>query len=102
MAVRPGDLGQWTDERRATSTAQRVAHMRVWRGDERGGDFEEFAVPYEEGEVVYTEPPPGTTGIDRDTPITLFVSSGSDSDDDEDGPDPPGKAKGRDKGDDDD
>ena len=26
--------------------------MRVWRGDERGGDFEEFHVPYEDGEVV--------------------------------------------------
>ncbi len=50
--TKPRDLGQWTAERRIDTPGGRVAHMRVWRGDERGGDFVEFEVPYEEGEVV--------------------------------------------------
>jgi succinate dehydrogenase / fumarate reductase iron-sulfur subunit len=53
MAIaRRHDLGQWTDERKEAATGTRMAKMRVWRGDERGGDFEDFLVPYEEGEVV--------------------------------------------------
>jgi serine/threonine-protein kinase len=52
----------------------------------------------EEGVVVGTEPPPGTTLEDGQT-ITLFVSDGVDEDDDsdEEGSDPKGKAKGHDK-----
>jgi succinate dehydrogenase / fumarate reductase, iron-sulfur subunit len=46
----PSDLGQWALD---TPTAgPKVARMRVWRGDALGGEFEEFLVPYEEGEVV--------------------------------------------------
>jgi len=51
---------------------------------------------YDEGLIVDTDPPPGTTGVEQDTPITLFVSSGADDEDDE-GPDEKGKAKGHDK-----
>ncbi len=46
------DLGQWSAERRDERTGTRTAHLRVWRGDERGGDFVEFRVPFEDGEVV--------------------------------------------------
>jgi succinate dehydrogenase / fumarate reductase, iron-sulfur subunit len=30
----------------------RDVHMRVWRGDASGGDFVDYTVPVEEGEVV--------------------------------------------------
>jgi succinate dehydrogenase / fumarate reductase iron-sulfur subunit len=46
------DLGQWTEGRREETHGTRIARMRVWRGDERGGDFVDFDVPYEDGEVV--------------------------------------------------
>jgi len=48
----PGGLGQWTEERRGEQAGQKVATMRVWRGDATGGRFEEFEVPFEDGEVV--------------------------------------------------
>ena len=50
--TRPRGLDQWADERKSEVTGTRIAHMRVWRGDRRGGDFVEFQVPYEDGEVV--------------------------------------------------
>ena len=53
----------------------------------------------EEGVVVDTEPPPGTTLEDGQT-ITLFVSEGDEEDSDEDS-DSKGKAKGHDKKEDD-
>jgi succinate dehydrogenase / fumarate reductase iron-sulfur subunit len=53
MAIaRQTDLGQWSADRREDQTGTRVAHLRVWRGDARAGDFENFHVPYEDGEVV--------------------------------------------------
>ena len=50
--ARHTDLGQWAAERDDEAKGTRVAHLRVWRGDERGGDFVDFNVQYEEGEVV--------------------------------------------------
>jgi succinate dehydrogenase / fumarate reductase, iron-sulfur subunit len=50
--MRQTDLGQWAAERHDEQTGTRVAHLRVWRGDGRGGDFVDFHVPYEDGEVV--------------------------------------------------
>ena len=50
--LRQTDLGQWADARREDQTGTRIAHLRVWRGDGRGGDFVDFHVPYEDGEVV--------------------------------------------------
>jgi succinate dehydrogenase / fumarate reductase iron-sulfur subunit len=50
--ARSTELGQWAAERREEWGGTRIAHLRVWRGDERGGDFEPFDVPYEDGEVV--------------------------------------------------
>jgi succinate dehydrogenase / fumarate reductase iron-sulfur subunit len=50
--ARPHGLDQWTAERHSEFKGTNIAHMRIWRGDARGGDFEEFSVPYEEGEVV--------------------------------------------------
>ena len=50
--ARPHGLEQWAADRREEITGTRIARMRIWRGDERGGDFEEFRVPYEDGEVV--------------------------------------------------
>jgi succinate dehydrogenase iron-sulfur subunit len=50
--TRPRGLEQWSAERRSEMTGSQVAHFRVWRGDETGGDFEDFHVVYEEGEVV--------------------------------------------------
>ena len=52
MTSRPSGLEQWAADSRAEFTGTRTAHMRVWRGDETGGSFEDFSVPYEEGEVV--------------------------------------------------
>jgi len=45
-------LGQWSEERKAEAVGQKIATMRVWRGDATGGRFEEFQVPFEDGEVV--------------------------------------------------
>jgi len=45
-------LGQWSEERKAEARGSKVAHMRVWRGDATGGRFEDFQVPFEDGEVV--------------------------------------------------
>jgi succinate dehydrogenase / fumarate reductase, iron-sulfur subunit len=50
--ARHTDLGQWAAERDDEAKGTRIAHLRVWRGDERGGDFVDFHVEYEEGEVV--------------------------------------------------
>src|SRR5947207_2242143 len=50
--TRPRGLEQWTAERRSESPGTRIANMRIWRGDERGGDFVDYQVPFEEGEVV--------------------------------------------------
>jgi succinate dehydrogenase / fumarate reductase, iron-sulfur subunit len=52
MATRARDLGQWTEERKGETSGTRIAHMQVWRGDARGGEFEEFLVEYGEGEVI--------------------------------------------------
>jgi succinate dehydrogenase / fumarate reductase iron-sulfur subunit len=51
MTKRRG-LGEWSDERKSEATGTKVARMRVWRGDARMGDFVDFDVPYEDGEVV--------------------------------------------------
>jgi succinate dehydrogenase / fumarate reductase iron-sulfur subunit len=50
--TKPSGLEQWADQRRAEIAGGRIAHMRVWRGDEGGGKFVDFHVPFEEGEVV--------------------------------------------------
>ena len=50
--TRPRGLEQWSDERSAERSGPLLARMVVWRGDAGGGDFEEFIVEYEEGEVV--------------------------------------------------
>jgi succinate dehydrogenase / fumarate reductase iron-sulfur subunit len=44
-ATKPG-------EQASPSTATRELRMRLWRGDESGGDFVEYRVPAQEGEVV--------------------------------------------------
>ena len=46
---RAGALEMWGHDRHG---GKRTAHFRVWRGDSSGGDFVDFHVPYEEGEVV--------------------------------------------------
>jgi succinate dehydrogenase / fumarate reductase iron-sulfur subunit len=46
------DLGQWTEYHQDAVSGTRVAKMRVWRGDERGGEIVDFLVAYEDGEVV--------------------------------------------------
>ena len=50
--MRPRGLEQWSGEKADEVKTSKVARMRVWRGDDRGGDFIEFDVPYEDGEVV--------------------------------------------------
>jgi succinate dehydrogenase / fumarate reductase iron-sulfur subunit len=50
--TRPRGLEQWAAERRSEVTGTKIAKMRVWRGDDRGGDFVDYEVPFEEGEVV--------------------------------------------------
>jgi hypothetical protein len=50
--TRPRGLEQWAADRRAEITGARLARMRVWRGDARHGDFEDYDVPFEDGEVV--------------------------------------------------
>jgi succinate dehydrogenase / fumarate reductase iron-sulfur subunit len=50
--TRPRGLDQWAGERSAEYTGPLVATMRVWRGNEQGGELVEFQVPYEPGEVV--------------------------------------------------
>ncbi|MGH2759077.1 MAG: succinate dehydrogenase/fumarate reductase iron-sulfur subunit [Actinomycetota bacterium] len=50
--TRPVGFEQWADDRKSEITGSRIANLQVWRGDEGGGRFEEFHVPYEEGEVV--------------------------------------------------
>jgi len=50
--TRPRGLEQWAAERRSEMPGTKTALMRIWRGDERGGDFVNYDVPYEEGEVV--------------------------------------------------
>ena len=50
--TRPRGLEQWAAERRTEISGTKIAHMRIWRGDARGGDFVDYRVPYEEGEVV--------------------------------------------------
>jgi serine/threonine protein kinase len=72
-----------------------------------GFDIRVEFVPTEEvepGLILDSDPPPGTTGIERSTPITLYVSAPTDDEDDDDdeGPDPKGKAEGHSKKDDDD
>jgi succinate dehydrogenase / fumarate reductase iron-sulfur subunit len=52
MATRPRGLEQWAGERSSETPGGRIARLRVWRGDERGGAIESFDVPFEEGEVV--------------------------------------------------
>ena len=52
MTTRASGLGQWSEERRSEATGPKIARMRVWRGDARGGKFENFDVAYEDGEVV--------------------------------------------------
>jgi succinate dehydrogenase / fumarate reductase iron-sulfur subunit len=49
--MRQTDLGQWAAERSDEQTGTRVAHLRVWRGDAHG-EFVNYHVPYEDGEVV--------------------------------------------------
>ena len=57
----------------------------------------------DEGLIADTDPPPGSTGVTQDTPITLYVSAGPDAGEDDGGEDkaPKGKAKGHSKDDDD-
>src|SRR5438876_207638 len=50
--TRPRGLEQWAEERRSEQSGTKLAHLRVWRGDARGGEFKDFDVPYEDGEVV--------------------------------------------------
>jgi succinate dehydrogenase / fumarate reductase iron-sulfur subunit len=50
--TRPRGLEQWAHERRSEAPGTKVAHLRVWRGDAQGGEFKDFYVPYEDGEVV--------------------------------------------------
>ena len=50
--TRPRGLEQWAADRRDEIKTSKVARMQVWRGDDRGGDFVTFDVPYEDGEVV--------------------------------------------------
>jgi succinate dehydrogenase / fumarate reductase iron-sulfur subunit len=50
--TRPRGLDQWADQRSAEYSGPLVATMRVWRGNEQGGELVEFQVPYESGEVV--------------------------------------------------
>src|SRR5712692_3540104 len=50
--TRPLGLEQWAAERRTEISGTKIARMRIWRGDARGGAFVDYRVPYEEGEVV--------------------------------------------------
>ncbi len=53
--TRPRGLGEWSEERKSESVGQKIVHMRVWRQEGSslaGGDFVDFDVDYEDGEVV--------------------------------------------------
>ncbi len=51
-ATRPRGLAMWAEERKTENIGTKIARMRVWRGDARGGKIEDFEVPYDDGEVV--------------------------------------------------
>ncbi|HEV3472439.1 MAG TPA: PASTA domain-containing protein, partial [Actinomycetota bacterium] len=55
-------------------------------------DESQFGVDVAEGEIVWSNPEPGSI-VQPDDTITLYVNAP----DDDEGDDPPGKAKGKDK-----
>jgi succinate dehydrogenase / fumarate reductase, iron-sulfur subunit len=52
MRSRSRSLGQWSGEPGEEGIGHKVAHMRVWRQEGTAGDFVDYYVPFEDGEVV--------------------------------------------------